>query len=156
MVNIKCTKHVHFSVCFYLRHMPLIMELSNQYHAILLPPLAPGSTLYLYFPSICSISDNKSLHLEHTPPETGAATASFWPLSARWHTCGCEMLSLSFEPTSCRKEQCRADGSEPLSGRQEMSHVFSTHSLEHEGTFYTKVVGVGDDSDVSCCSRLNN
>lgn len=71
--------HVLFSVCFHRRHtgMPFIMELSNQYHTILLPLLPPGSTLYLYFPSICSISDNRSLHLEHTLPETWAITTSF-------------------------------------------------------------------------------
>lgn len=43
---------VHFSVCFYSRHIPLMMELSNQYHTMLLPLLRAGSTLYLYFPSI--------------------------------------------------------------------------------------------------------
>lgn len=72
--TLSSNNHVFFSVC---RHMAFIMELSNQYHTILLPMLSAGSTLYLYFSSICSISDNKSLHLKHILPETCATTASF-------------------------------------------------------------------------------
>lgn len=62
---------------FHGRHMPFIMESSNLYHTILLPLLPPGSTLYLYFPSNYSISDNKSLQSEHILPETCTTTASF-------------------------------------------------------------------------------
>lgn len=99
MHYIRPNNHGHISVCFYSRHMPFIMEHSNPRHTILLPPLPAGSTLYLYLPSICSISDNRSLHLEHTLPETCATRASSGPLSPHWHTCGCEMPRLSFEAT---------------------------------------------------------
>lgn len=70
-------QHVHTSVHFYSTYMPFTMELSNQYHTELLPLLPPRSSKYLYFPSICSISNNKRLHLEHRLPETCATTSSF-------------------------------------------------------------------------------
>lgn len=111
------------------------------------------------FPSIWSISHNKSLHLERTAPETCATTASFGRLSPRWHTCGCEMPWLSFEATLRREALWRDDGLWGLSGSQEMSHVFWTYSLEREGNFFLHK-GFSESQMAamffSCCYWLNN
>lgn len=68
---------VFSTFCFHGRHMPFIIESSNQYHTVLVPLLPLSCTLYPYFSLNYGISNNKSLHLEHTLPETCATTASF-------------------------------------------------------------------------------
>lgn len=68
---------VFSTFCFHGRRMPFIIESSNQYHTILVPLLPLCCTLYPYFSLNYGISNNKSLHLEHTVPETCATTASF-------------------------------------------------------------------------------
>lgn len=60
MYYIRPNNHVLYFLGFHGRHMPFIIESSNQYQTILMALLPPGSTLYLYFPLNYNISDNKS------------------------------------------------------------------------------------------------
>lgn len=60
MYYIRPNNHVLYFLCFHGRHMPFIIESSNQCHTIPMALLPPGSTLYLYFPLNYSISDTKS------------------------------------------------------------------------------------------------
>lgn len=122
--------------------MSFIMEPSNQYHTILLLLLPPGSTLYLYFSSICRISDNKSLHLEHTLPETCATNSLFWVT----------LSMLTYLWLKCRDYHLKQRCAERWwlltpEWQSAMSHVFWTHSPEHESNFTQSFSKSVDDSD---------